>query len=260
MNAQPCTVITGANGGLGQEFVKLVAKNTTQTILLVGRNKAELETIASDTQTTNTLIIVLADLENTAQSIKKIAESLEKNKLWVETLINNAGFGAYGAFTQTDGQKEQEMIIVNIATLTALTKLVLPEMKKHNRGQILNVASVASFLPGPYMAVYYATKAYVLSFTLALREELRDTNIRITALCPGPTETGFAKLADAQKASIFRGTLATAQDVAEFGWNALQKNKDVAIYGWRNRVTIALTRIVPLSLVARMVGKLQKPA
>jgi short-subunit dehydrogenase len=257
---QPCTLITGATGGLGNHFAVLAAQNSEQRLVLVGRNVEELKKLVVELSLPTQTLLIETDLSQTEASIKKIAQVLEKNTLWVETLVNNAGFGAFGAFLETDGQKEQSMIAVNIATLTALAKLVLPTMKEHNRGKILNVASVAAFFPGPYMSVYYATKAFVLSFSLALHEELAQTKIHVTALCPGPTETKFAQSADAEKASVFQGKLASAQDVATFGWQALQKNQSVAIHGQKSVATVALTRILPPAFVAKIIGKIQKPA
>lgn len=258
--SQACTLITGANGGLGQYFVQHAANETKQPLLLVGRNREELQKIITDNNLEARAHTIVADLSETKASVNKIAEFLKTHDLWVETIINNAGFGLLGSFVDTDGEKEQAMIAVNIATLTALTKLVLPQMKEHNQGKILNVASVASFFPGPYMAVYYATKAYVLSLTLALREELSQTNIHVTTLCPGPTKTGFSKLAEAENAGPFRGKLASAEEVADFGWRSLQNNTAVAIYNWRNVILVRISRFIPLVFITRVIGKAQKPA
>lgn len=253
----PCTLITGATGGLGQYFVEQAAQSQSQPILLIGRDKKKLESVAQKNKLNNRAICIEADLSDTATSIKIIEDALIKNHLWVETLINNAGFGLFGTFAETEIQTEQEMISVNITTLTALTKLVLPQMTSNNRGNILNVASVAGFFPGPFMSVYFATKAYVLSFTLALKAELQNTNIHVTALCPGSTDTGFIQEAKAESASIFQGKLADPQSVAAFGWRSLQQNKGVAIHGQKNFFIVALTRIFPLSLLAQLSYKVQ---
>lgn len=254
---QPCTVLTGANGGLGRGFLHHL--DTTQTVILVGRKKDELNKLISDFSLQDRSHILVTDLSQTQSSVQALEALLKKEHLWIETLINNAGFGLYGPFETNDAQREQEMIAVNIATVTALAKLALPQMKQHGHGNILNVASVAAFFPGPFLGVYYATKTYVLSFSLALRAELAGTDIHITTLCPGPTQTHFAHEAQAEKASIFQGKLADPKDVAQFGIQALAENKAVAIYGHRQKLIIALTRFLPLEWTAQVIAKIQKP-
>ncbi|MGZ5283617.1 MAG: SDR family NAD(P)-dependent oxidoreductase, partial [Bacteroidia bacterium] len=179
----------------------------------------------------------------------------------INYLVNNAGFGLYGKFHETDWKTEAQMIQLNITALTQLTKLFLPDMIYAGKGRILNVASVAAFVPGPYMAVYYATKAYVLSFSEAIAAELKDTNITVTALCPGPTETGFEAAANLEESKLFRGKkLPNATEVAKYGYRAMQKGKTVAIHGWDNKLLMFSVRFAPRSLVRKAVKWMSEKA
>ncbi|MFL5486573.1 MAG: SDR family NAD(P)-dependent oxidoreductase, partial [Gemmatimonadaceae bacterium] len=176
-----------------------------------------------------------------------------------EILVNNAGFGLGGEFADTDLTRELEMIQVNIAALTHLTKLFLPAMIKRHSGHILNVASTAAFQPGPLMAVYYATKAYVLSFSEALAEELRNSGVSVTALCPGPTRTDFAATAEMTNSRLFTAFgAADAADVAEYGVDAMMHGRRVAIPGIKNKIIAQANRFAPRTVSAKVARMIQE--
>lgn len=162
---------------------------------------------------------------------------MREKEIEVEVLINNAGFGLYGEFANTDFEEELKMIQVNITALTALTKRIVPDIIKRKRGKILNVASTAAFQPGPLMAVYYASKAYVLSFSEALANELNDYNITVTTLCPGPTKTGFSEQAQLGESILFyRMKVMDVKSVAKMGYRGLMKGKTIVIPGFQNKL------------------------
>jgi hypothetical protein len=177
----------------------------------------------------------------------------------VDVLVNNAGYTVFGEFSKTSLTDELQMIQVNIVALTHLTKLFLPEMLKKKSGKILNLGSTASFQPGPLMAIYYASKSYVLFFSEALSEELRNTGITVTALCPGPTETGFQKRGKMESSRLVAGKkIMDAQSVAEIGYQALMKGKAVVIPGLKNKILAQSIRFSPRSLTPSLVKHLQK--
>lgn len=179
----------------------------------------------------------------------------------VDVLVNNAGFGDYGDFTETDVQKNHDMLQVNIVTLTALTRLYTPAMLERRHGGVINLASIVAFQPGPLMAVYYASKAHVLSFTEALASELAGSGIAVTALCPGPTETGFADVTGLEKSVLFeRFRPVPAKDVAEFGYRAWEKGKVVAIYGLPNKSLVFGERFLPRGVTSNLMKWMQKKA
>ena len=259
MNLKNKTVlVTGPTSGIGLELAKLFAKDGCG-LILVARNVSKLEEIKKDfiKQSGVTVEIVGADLRD-VDAPQRIFEEIKNRHLSVDMLVNNAGVGVYGDFKETDLNAELDMIEVNVAALTALTKLFLPWMLAKKTGKILNIASTAAFQPGPAMAVYFATKAYVLSFSEALNEELRGTGVSVTTLCPGPTRTNFDKSANADKAKIFTGAnVMDAARVAEIGYRALMNNKMTVIVGVKNKLLIFLLRVSPRVLVPRVVRFLQ---
>jgi short-subunit dehydrogenase len=177
----------------------------------------------------------------------------------VDVLVNNAGFGLNGRFAETDLDRELAMIQVNIAALTHLTKLFLKPMVERGRGRILNVASTAAFQPGPLMAVYYASKAYVLSFSEAIAEELGGTGVTVTALCPGPTATGFAEAAEMTNSRLFKlKKPMTSMDVAKAGYRAMQRGKRIVVTGAMNKLLAQSVRISPRALVTKVTRTLQE--
>lgn len=251
-------LITGASGGIGLEFAKLCAKDGNN-LVLVARRKEILEKEAAILQETHGIEVqtIAADLSepDAAQHVWKEASGMYD----IDILINNAGVGLYGDFTSTNAQKEEVMIQLNMVCLTQLTKLALPTMLARNNGKILNIASVAAFMPGPLMAVYYATKAYVLSLSEALAEETRNTEVSVTALCPGPTATSFDKKANLGASALFTNKLMTAESVASEGYKGLMKGKAVVVPGLRQKIMVCLIRFSPRWLVRKVVKYVQRP-
>lgn len=252
-------LITGASSGFGLEFSKIFAE-TGHHLLLVARNEEKLEKLqhALERKYGIDVYILTQDL-SVPHAAKKVARYVKSQNLRVEILINNAGFGDYGAFVSSDLTKQTQMIDLNIRSLMEMTHTFLPGMVKRGRGRILNVASIASFEAGPKMSVYYATKAFVLSFTESLSEELRGSGVTVTALCPGPTDTGFSKAAEMPNgrfANLFR--LTKPQDVAYYGYRALMSDWVIAIPGRMNRLAVIAVKFLPRKIIRRAVAILQK--
>jgi len=245
-------LVTGASGGMGLEFARLLAKDN-YNLLLIARSENKLKSIASELEIQYAIKVLIQakDLSHPSAA-DEIFEFTRQNNLIVDVLINNAGFGNFGFFTETAIQKEIEMIDLNIKALTMMTKLFVKEMVARGKGKILNIASTAAFQPGPLMAVYYASKAYVLSFSEALSNELQGTGVTVTTLCPGPTQTGFEKAASLQESGLFKTMKpAIATDVALFGYKALMKGKTMVIYGWLNKLMVFANRITPRTIIVR---------
>ena len=252
-------LITGGSGGIGLELAKVLARNGFD-IVLVARKRDTLEAAAGQLEGkfNITAHVFAADLRR-EEAPQAIFDFLRNENIPVEILVNNAGFGLGGEFAETDINRELEMIQVNIAALTQLTKLFLPAMIKRRSGRILNVASTAAFQPGPLMSVYYASKAYVLSFSEALAEELRDTGVTVTALCPGPTKTDFASTAKVGHSRLFTlFGVADAASVAEFGYQSMMQGKRVAIPGVRNKLVAEGHRFFPRALLTKVARMAQE--
>lgn len=238
-------LITGASGGIGKEFAFLFAENK-YNVILVARSKDKLKSIAEELQRKfgiNAEIFV-SDLSETENS-KILYNEIKNKNIKVDILINNAGFGDYGKFVKGDLKKYLQMINLNITALTELTYLFVKEMIKRNDGKILNVASTASFQPMPNFAVYAATKSYVLSFTEALHYELKGTGVTVSALCPGPTKTGFEETANMGKSKLFSIGVMNAKTVAAVGLKQMMKNKMTIIPGFRNRIMALASNTSP---------------
>lgn len=251
-------LITGASSGIGLELAKCFAADGCR-LILVARNTPALEKLAEELRRENKIeaIVLTADL-SLRETPEQIFSKLSARKISVDVLVNNAGFGLQGAFTELPLQRQLEILQVNIAALTELTGLFLPGMIGRHRGGILNVGSVAGFLPGPNMAVYYASKAFVLSFTEALAEELAGTGLTVTVLCPGPTESNFSNVARGQKLRRIQTSKMSAEAVARCGHRAYRHGKVVAVPGFGNRLLIFLTRIMPRLLIRRGVKSFNK--
>ncbi len=253
-------LITGASGGLGEEFAMLCAADG-MNVVLIARNEEKLLSLAAALEETYGIraTVLPKDLSHPAAA-QEIADALKKASITVDVLINNAGFGGYGLFQETDLMHEVQMIDVNVTTLTELTKLLLPGMLKHGRGRILNVASTAAFQPGPLMAVYYATKAYVLSFSHAIANELSGTGVTVTCLCPGPTRTGFEKGAHMGNSRLFRDAMRVmdAKTVAAKGYRGMIAGKRVVIPGFQNKLGSLLVRLIPSRVAASIARMAQE--
>jgi short-subunit dehydrogenase len=198
------------------------------------------------------VVVVPADLSQPGAA-ERMVEALESKNIAVGTLVNNAGFGLWGPFIELDANKQSEMIRLNIAALTELTRLLAPAMVKRGKGKILNIASTAAFQPGPFMAVYFATKAYVLSFSMALREELKGSGVSVTCLCPGSTATRFAETSSMDESKFYNLLKPmSSMEVAEIGYRALQRGEDYRVAGWINRCQVFLTRFASIRMAARI--------
>lgn len=222
-------LITGASSGIGRELAKVHAAHQGD-LIIVARRKEELESLKKELEAKYNIRVTIISIDlSKGDAPEKLFQATEDQNLTVDYLINNAGFGGHGEFYQQDLGKMTSMIDVNIRALTALTRLYLPGMISRNDGKILNVSSTAGFLPGPLQAVYYATKAYVNSFSQALAEELSKTNVTVTALCPGPVETEFLQVANMEGVELTKGDVATAADVAKIGYQAMLEGKLIKI-------------------------------
>ncbi len=255
----PTALITGASGGLGEEFAKLFALDGYD-LVLVARNQERLQSVAKELEAQYhiTTHILPCDL-SVPNAALVLVQELQKRNITVHTLVNNAGFGAYGLFHETTYEQEKQLLQVNITTLTDLTKMLLPTMVVNKTGGILNIASTAAFQPGPLMAVYYASKAYVMHFSVALSEELRGTGVTVTCLCPGPTKTGFEKNAHMGSSQLFRRKTMDAATVARIGYRALETKRPLVVAGKLNTFGAFMTRFIPRIWAARVAMRVQAP-
>ncbi len=258
LNNPRTALITGSSSGIGYELARLFAKDL-YNLVIVARDRARLDRIASDFQNEfGVKVKVLAkDLSHYSAS-REIFSELKQESIKVDVLVNNAGFGTYGFFAETSLQNELEMMQVNMVSLTELTKLFLPNMIQKKSGKIMNVASTAAFEPGPLMAVYYATKAYVLSFSEALANELKGTGVTVTALCPGITRSGFQKRAEMESSRLAQRWLMSAEKVAKIGYRGLMRNKTVVIPGLRHKALAFIVRFFPRNFVTQAVRRVQE--
>jgi uncharacterized protein len=254
---RPTALITGASGGIGEDLARLFAADGYD-VVLVARSEAKLRALASQLEAAHGIgaTVFAADLAQ-PDAPQRIADALRDRA--IDALVNNAGFGLVGPFAENDLWRQLEMIQVNVTALTHLTGLFLPGMIARRSGRVLNVASTAAFQPGPLMAVYYATKAYVLSFSEAIADELRGTGVTVTALCPGPTATGFAEAAQAKESRLFTMMRPmSSAAVARAGYRAMQRGRRVAITGMKNKVMAQSVRVSPRRLVTAVVRKMQE--
>jgi short-subunit dehydrogenase len=251
-------LITGATSGIGLELAKLFAKDK-YNLVIVSRDQSSLDVTKKILEDDYSIsVITICQNLSEKNSAQTIYETTKSKGISIDALVNNAGIGVYGLFQNTDLEKETVMIELNVTALTTLTKVFLPEMLNKRAGKILNVASTAAFQPGPGMAVYFATKAYVLSFSEALHEELRGTGVSVTTLCPGPTKTNFDVNAGAEHAKIFTGRgIMTAKTVAQIGYDAMMRNKMTVVAGFKNAIFVFLVRLTPRQIVPRIVRWIQ---
>lgn len=248
----PVALITGASAGLGAEFARQLSKRGHR-LVLVARRKDRLDALAAEVGNARAVAMDLS-AEGAANTL---VDELEGAGETIETLINNAGFGLHGRFEKADPQRLRQMIDLNCGTLTDLCRAVLPNMIERRAGAILNVASTAAFQPGPGMAVYFATKAFVLSLSEALHEEVKRYGIRVTALCPGPTRTEFGEVAGFKTNAKLDRFFMQSEPVVRMGLDALDRNKAVAIAGRMNAIGAFSTRLAPRSVVRKIAGSLK---
>lgn len=256
MGARPLAVITGASGGLGYEFARLLASKG-HDLVLVARTGAPMEELAQWAEARHGVEVTVLpkDLSHPGAG-GEVAKELAERGLRADVVINSAGFTQLAAFAESDEHVMLQLLRVNIEALTQLTRRLTPGMVERGRGRIVNLASNAAFQPGPSMACYYASKAYVLNFSIALAEEFRGTGVTVTALAPGPTATGFQARADMQDARLVKGRkLPSAAEVAEWGWAEAERGKPFAVYQTRWKVAAFGTRFLPRTTAARMVAR-----
>ena len=258
MSTGSTALITGASGGIGYELAKLFARDGNN-LVLVARSEDKLAQLAAELEKAYKIraTVIAADLAQ-ANGPEDVFSTTQKAGIDVDVLVNNAGFGQFGFYVETDLQEELRQIQLNIASLTHLTKLYVRPMVERRRGRILNVASTAAFQPGPLMAVYYATKAYVLSFSSALSNELKGTGVTVTCLCPGPTTTEFHQRAGMDLSNIMKAPFMDGRSVAEIGYRAMLKGKPTVIAGTMNWLAAQSTRFAPRAWTAAIARKVQE--
>ncbi len=246
-------LITGASSGIGREFAMVFARNGYD-LILTARNHAALVEVgdAVTALAKPPLLTIPCDLAQ-ADAAEQLVHQLSDENISIDILVNNAGLGNYGQFSEIDWQLEEQLINVNITALVRLTHLLLPAMLARKSGRILNVSSTAAFRPGPFMASYFASKAFVLSFSQALSAECRSHGVTVTALCPGATRSKFAERAGLDASQFLKGKkIAEAAEVARFGFEALMKGKSVAVHGWQNRFLTFLLPFVPRAFLLKV--------
>ncbi len=253
-------LVTGGTSGIGLELCRLLARDG-YGLVIVARDKRELRRTAKSLSKEFGVraLAIPADLSDPG-SPEQVFRQVERKGLKIDVLVNNAGFGTYGPFLDSDPATQLQMIQVNVAALTSLTRLFLPQMVRRGSGRVLNVASTAAFQPGPLMAVYYASKAYVLSFSQAIGNEVAGTGVTVTALCPGPTATGFQQRAGlAGQSKLFSVlSMMSAEQVALAGYRAMLQGRAVVIPGARNRALNIIERFLPRSTVVEYVRRMQE--
>lgn len=259
-NSNRYALITGATSGIGYELAKLFARDN-YNLVIVSRDQQELDNKAAEfTQLGVEVITIAKDLFKREDAFS-LYDDVKSKSIQIDVLVNDAGQGVYGEFKDTDIQRELDIIDLNISALVILTKCFLQDMTARNSGKILNLASIASKTPGPWQSVYHGTKAFVLSFTEAIREELKETDITITALLPGATATDFFSKADMldSKAVQDPDALSDPADVAKDGYDALMAGKDKVVSGLKNKIQTSMGNVMPDSMLAHQMYEQQKP-
>ena len=254
MSERPLAVITGASGGIGLELARCAAADGFD-LVLVARRRDVLEAVAGEIQSRYRVsaAVIDEDLGEPGAAARMLAQ-IERP---IEVLVNNAGFGIWESFAESDAAEIDAMVALNVAALTTLTRAVLPAMIERRSGGILNVASVAGFMPGPHAATYYATKNYVLALSEGIAQEVDQFGVTVSALCPGPVATGFQDRSG-QGESLVKGPLVMqADEVARIGWKLFRGGRRVIVPGFGNKALTQLPRIVPRGLITRMMARVQ---
>jgi short-subunit dehydrogenase len=255
---QPAVVVTGASSGLGVEFARLAAAEGA-TVVLIARSRPELEALAADLARTGRPAVVLALDLAAPDAGEAIVRELGLRDLYCDILVNNAGYGLYGDAVELDRARQLGIIDVNLHASTDLMLRFLPTMVERGRGAILNVASVAGFSPGPWMAVYFASKAYLVSLSQALRQEVRDSGVTVTCLCPGPLRTPFLARAGADQTASFKVLhKLDAAEAARAGWDAMKAGRALCVPGFAAKVTVIATRFLPRSALLAIAARMQR--
>ena len=248
-------LITGASSGIGLAFSHLLAQEGYD-VVLVARSEDTLQALKEELISKHSVQAYVFSYDLTdIDAPQKLFDQVQQQGLSIHTLINNAGFGDYGEFVHSDWSKQQSMISLNVMALTHLAHLFLPAMVERGDGGILNVSSTAAFQPGPLMSVYFATKAYVLSLTEAIAAEVDGTGVKVSVLCPGPTQSNFAQAAEmgkvAENDGLSSDKIPSAEEVASFGYKALQKGQVVAVHGAINKVLTFSNRLAPRAVIRK---------
>ncbi|MGM0881330.1 MAG: SDR family NAD(P)-dependent oxidoreductase [Bacillota bacterium] len=250
-------LITGVSGGIGKELADRFAKGG-HNIVLVARSESKIVELAQEYRKKYGIQATVIAKDVAAPGVpEEIFTELKEKGITLDYLVNNAGFGLFGTFMETDMEQEVNMIDVNIKALTVMTKLFLPDMVKRGQGGVMNVASLVGFFPGPMMSVYYATKAYVLSFTEALANEVSGTGVTVTALCPGLTSTGFVDRSGMGASKMLKGAIMEAGQVAEEGYRGFLRGKTLIMPGARNRFIAFMPRLLPRMMMTRIIRSSQ---
>ena len=252
-------LITGASSGIGKEFARIHAEHGGD-LVIVARNYDKLNSLKAELEQAHNIRVTVIDKDLVKPgAAEEVYKKVKKSGIEIDYLINNAGFGGWGKFHEREWEKDRAMIDLNITALTALTRFFLPDFVKRNSGKILNVSSTASLMPGPLQAVYYATKAYVSYFSNAIAEELSDTEITVTALLPGATDTGFASVSGMEKTSLFAKTT-SPRVVAEDGYNGMLKGKLNVISGltFSQKILTSIIPFMPRKIVLKQIHEMQK--
>lgn len=257
-NGQKYALITGATSGIGYELAKLFAKDK-YNLVIVARDAAELNRVSTELQSEGIHVYTIAKDLFIRESAQEIYDEVKYKNIHIDVLVNDAGQGHYGKFEDTELDKEVAIIQLNIISCITLTKLFLKDMLIKNEGKILNVGSIAGEAPGPYQSVYHGTKAFVNSWSAAIRNELKDTNITVTVLLPGATDTDFFNKADMQDSKILDTKLSKPEDVAKDGYRALMLGDDKITSGLKNKVQVAMANVLPDSMASETMAKQQEP-
>jgi short-subunit dehydrogenase len=251
-------LITGASGGIGLELARIHASKG-DNLVLVARNKVRLDEVKNKLEIKYGIMVYTIGKDlSVPGAAKEIYEEIQQRELSVYYLVNNAGFGDFGLFAECNWEKQERMINLNVTALAHLTRLFLPGMIGRGGGKIMNVASTAAFQPGPAMSVYFATKAFVLSFSEAVNNEVKDKGITVTALCPGSTESNFQAVALNNPDLIENRKKASARSVAEYGYNAMIKGKSIAVPGFMNSLAAFAVRFFPRNFIVKMARRVQE--
>ncbi len=250
-------LITGASGGIGYEFAKIAASNHIN-LVLIARSEDKLNEIKKELESKYSVSVCIIPKDLSMEnSVNEIYQELLAKSISIDYLVNNAGFGGFGKFSDRDINKDLNMIDLNIKALVKLTHLILPQMIERKSGKVLNVASTAGFMPGPNMATYFATKAFVVSFSQAIAKELDNTGVSVTALCPGPVDTGFISAGDLEGSNLFKNS-DSPETIAQIGFDAMMNNELVTITRFKfllNWIVPFIPRKILLSITKQMINK-----
>jgi short-subunit dehydrogenase len=259
-NSGKYALITGGTSGIGLELARIFAKEK-YNLVIVARNQQELNTTAAELSRHGVEVITLSKDLFIREEVFSIYGEIKQKGIQIDVLVNDAGQGVYGLFKDNDIERELNIINLNVSSLVILTKCFINDMIGRGSGKILNLASIASKSPGPWQAVYHGTKAFVLSFSEAIREELKDTGVTVTALLPGVTDTDFFTKADMldSKAVQDKDSMSDPADVAKDGYDALIAGKDKVVSGFKNKAQVAMSNITPDPMSARQMNEMQKP-